>query len=798
LAKIRYAVPVRLIGTACILLGILVIAGWYLDVPGLVRLRADFPAMQALTAAGFAVSGLGLLAGWRVPRARAACAAIALGIGLVTIFHFFFDLPAAVGAAFAPPGIQGGAVRPRAIAPNSALAFCFAGVGLLAAGRTRTAVAAVAAALAGAGVAALAAQDLVRFAGEAAGIWTATNKQMAAHSALAFLAIGCALMLEARAMTPVEENVRMRRALAVGLLALGATLTAGQLIRGHQATAVKTTTRTVGEMLARELQSGSAEWQRVAILHGRQTVDDLERRLAMSLGGAAPGYVLEVTQAGRRPFRRGEDGPAASVQFIERVPLRLAGGEAMLSLWPSRALLQSQRRPLALAIMLLGSALAVLLAVSMQAWETAQTRARRLETALATIAGEVRERRRAEAALADSEQRLQQSRKMEAVGRLAGGVAHEFNNLLSVIAGYGQLVAVADEEQERRAYASEIDHAAQRGVALTQRLLTMSARHVHHPEVLDLGTRVDGMRTTLAAVLDAGIELRIDIEEAGDLRVSVDPERLEHAILTLATNANAAMGGSGRLRVSVRRRTLEARFADALGVRDGPYVELAVADDGKGMGPEELRAIFEPFGGQQLGHAGGGLGLAMLYGFIRQSGGAVDVTSTPGNGARFRLLFPAAPQPAPAAPAAVPPVPERRDGTVLLAEDEDALRRLVERVLERAGYSVLAARNGAEALARARQHDGAIDLLVTDVVMPGLGGAELAEMLRARQPGLPVLFMSGYTDAEIAAGVGRVPGSRFIQKPFTMGDLLARAAELLADADAVAVRLTPHAAPSSV
>jgi CheY-like chemotaxis protein len=306
------------------------------------------------------------------------------------------------------------------------------------------------------------------------------------------------------------------------------------------------------------------------------------------------------------------------------------------------------------------------------------------------------------------------------------------------------------------------------------------------------------MQSAINAVLDAATELRIDIEEAGDLRISVDPEQLEHAILTLATNANAAMGGRGRLLVAVRRRTVEAAFADALGVRDGPYVELAVADDGRGMEQEELRGVFEPFGGQQLGKAGGGLGLASLYGFVRQSGGAVDVASTPGAGTKFRLLFPGANETPAAAHAAAAPPRERRDGMVLLAEDEDALRRLVARVLERAGYSVIAARNGTEALACARQLTGAIDLLVTDVVMPGLGGAELAEALRARQPGLPVLLMSGYTDAEIAAGIGRVPGSRFIQKPFTMGDLLARAAELLAGADGDAAFVTPSAAPSSV
>jgi two-component system, cell cycle sensor histidine kinase and response regulator CckA len=400
----------------------------------------------------------------------------------------------------------------------------------------------------------------------------------------------------------------------------------------------------------------------------------------------------------------------------------------------------------------------VLLTVAMQAAATARARAGRLEDALASLAA--------------SEARLHESRKMEAVARLAGGMAHEFNNLLSVVRGYTQLLGAEPDAGLRASYVAEIDTAATRGADLTRRLLSVSARHVLHAEPVPLIAFMADRAPMLRRVLGADRRLEIDCMGTDDeLIVSTDPAHLEQSLVTLAANARDATADGGILSVRIRPRSLDTDTADAIRVRAGWFVDLEIADNGRGMTPDQLRSIFEPFGGSPKGGPGAGLGLAALYGFAHQSGGAVEVVSRAGRGTTFRLLLPRATAPVPRM--AIEPVRRSDARLVLVAEDEDAVRGLMARVLARAGYEVVAGVNGIDALARIAGREDEIDVLLTDMVMPELGGVELAEALRARRPALPVLFVSGYADADIHGSVVlRDQSTTFLQKPFSPTRLL--------------------------
>ncbi|MGH7551767.1 MAG: response regulator [Longimicrobiales bacterium] len=750
-----------LVGAACAMIGALVLAGWYADIPGLVRLLPGMPEMQAATALGLFAAGCGLLGGAGAPWLRRAFALAVLGTGLSALAAFLFHAPPYVNQILTVKPIDGGAIEPRLMAPNSAVALCFVGIGLLVLGGARTTVAAVTIAVVAVGVGGLAGQDIVRFAGEAVGFWGSTDRQMSLHAAAALLGVAIALRLEAQRIVPSEVGVPTRRALLVGTIALGAALVAGHLVRSHQRATVRTTTRTVGELLARELEAAAA--------NGDVSIADLTV--------AAPGYLFEIDADGEQ-LRAGESGDETAA-FGARIPIRAGGARATLHIRPSPALLEQSRRPLALAVLVMGSALALLLAVSVQAGETAKWRAKRLEAALTSLTAAELERRRAERALAQSQSRLHESRKMAAIARLAGGMAHEFNNMLSVIRGYTQLLAASSVEAERRSFAAEIDRASQRGAELTRRLLTVSARHVFHPQVFDLGAKVRALTPRIAGALNENIQLRIETEGIGDARVNVDPDLLEEVLVTLATSERDAMHGGGAFEIFVKRRTFEAGVAEAQGVQAGPFVELQVSDQ-RVMAPDELGRIFEPFGALPAGDDDG-LALAMLYGFVRQCGGAVYVTSSAEQGTSFRMLFPGVQEWPKPVRAEMPTHATARPGTILVVEDEDALRRLVVRLLERSGYQVVAARNGVDALRHAALAPDPIELVLTDVVMREMGGAELAAALRDARPNLPVLFMSGYTNAEVAAGPVALPAdAAFIQKPFSTTELLERVASLIA------------------
>jgi PAS domain S-box-containing protein len=357
------------------------------------------------------------------------------------------------------------------------------------------------------------------------------------------------------------------------------------------------------------------------------------------------------------------------------------------------------------------------------------------------------------------QEQLLQSQKLEAVGRLAGGVAHDFNNLLTAIGGYSQfLVAGFDDDDPRREDALEIVRAADRAAALTSQLLAFSSRQVLLAEVLDLGEVVDGLENLLSHVLGK-IELSTSIEPG--CRVRADRGQVEQVITNLALNARDAMPAGGKVELAVRRV-------------DGE-VELSVRDSGVGMDPETITHVFEPFFTTKRAGKGTGLGLATVYGIVTQSGGEISIASEPGKGSTFRVLLPLSAEDT-GVPVEREERPVERTGSegVLLTEDEDTIRRLVSEVLKRSGYTVFAAADGDQAIRLLAEHEGEIDLLLTDVVMPGMSGPDLARAASSLKPSLRVLFTSGYADEEF-----QDQDIEFIGKPFSPQALVAKVREVL-------------------
>jgi PAS domain S-box-containing protein len=375
------------------------------------------------------------------------------------------------------------------------------------------------------------------------------------------------------------------------------------------------------------------------------------------------------------------------------------------------------------------------------------------------------------------EEQFRQAQKMEAVGRLAGGVAHDFNNALTVITGYGHVVlGDLPADSPSRPHVAEMVKAGERAAALVRRLLAFSRKSVLADRVLDLNAVVAGLEGMLRRLLGEDVELATHLQP-GPGFVRADPGQLEQALLNLAVNARDAMPRGGRLTVEAREVELGG---DQAGGRPGRYARLAVRDTGCGMTPEVKAHLFEPFFTTKGPGQGTGLGLAMVHGFVQQSGGHVEVESEPGAGTTFRLYLPRAEGPA-AAGRPHPGVPAARRGseTVLLAEDEAAVRTLGRHALRAAGYTVLEAAGGAEALRLAGGYLRPIHLLVTDLVMPGVGGRELAVRLAAVHPEARVLYVSGYTDDAVVRHGVREGQAPFLPKPFTPADLARKVREVL-------------------
>jgi two-component system, cell cycle sensor histidine kinase and response regulator CckA len=383
----------------------------------------------------------------------------------------------------------------------------------------------------------------------------------------------------------------------------------------------------------------------------------------------------------------------------------------------------------------------------------------------------------------DLEAQFLQSQKMEGIGRLAGGIAHDFNNLLSVILGYaGFAFDGAPEGSALREDLLEIRNAGERAAALTRQLLAFSRKQVLQPELLDLNLVLMNAEKMLRRIIGEDVDLVLVRAPALGL-VQADPGQVEQVIMNLAVNARDAMPKGGKLTFETADVELDAEYAARHGgVAPGHYVMMAASDTGTGMDQQTMARVFEPFfTTKELGR-GTGLGLSTVFGIVQQSGGSIFVRSEVGQGTTFRVYLPRR-DPADTAIATEPSAePPQSAGTqtVLVVEDEEALRRLTKRALEAAGYTVLAAASGEEALAISERQIGDIHLLLTDVVMPRMSGRSLAEDLALRRPTLKVLYMSGYTDDAIAHHGVLDAGMRFIAKPFTSEALTRRVREVLA------------------
>jgi signal transduction histidine kinase/ActR/RegA family two-component response regulator len=395
-------------------------------------------------------------------------------------------------------------------------------------------------------------------------------------------------------------------------------------------------------------------------------------------------------------------------------------------------------------------------------------------------AEDVTDRLQAETALRQKEEQLRQSQKMEAIGQLAGGVAHDFNNLLTVVVGHADLVLQRlEEEHPSRRHVANIRHAAERATALTHDLLAFSRKQVLQPAVLDL----NAVLASLGPMLERLIGEHIELVTAPATRVGcvrADAGQLDQVLMNLVVNARDAMPEGGRLTIATGEVDLDERRAAAhAGARTGRHALLSVSDTGLGMDAATQARIFEPFFTTKEPGRGTGLGLSTVYGIVSQSGGSIEVESTPGRGTTFKIYLPVvdAAVPLPATPPEVTPP----DGSerVFLVEDEEGVRDLARAFLEEAGYSVVTAINGRDAIDVFARHGGEFDLLVTDVVMPHLDGRRLAERLVAERPDMRVLYMSGYANQAVVHQTVLDSGTAFVQKPFTMASLTARVRDAL-------------------
>ena len=391
------------------------------------------------------------------------------------------------------------------------------------------------------------------------------------------------------------------------------------------------------------------------------------------------------------------------------------------------------------------------------------------ELHLMSVARDIDAWRRAEREREELREALQEAQRLESIARLASGVAHDFNNMLTVIRGFTGLLSKQLRDEALRAEVDEIDHAATRAAELTRQLLAFGRRQVLLPRTVSLSDLVRRMRKMLRRLLPASIAIEVDLAE-DDCPVHADPGQLEQVIANLAVNARDAMPAGGTLTLAVRGASRDER----------DWVIVEVRDDGVGMDDETLARIFEPFFTTKSPDRGTGLGLSSVDGVVHQSGGFMEVDSAPHQGSSFRIWLPRATGALDEDTQRQSQIPAVGGGEhLLVVEDEPSLRRVLDRTLAGLGYRVTTASSAEEALRLAGRMDAPPDAVVTDIVLPGMHGAELARELRHRWPSLRVLFTSGYAEQSVLASIPRGPGSAFLQKVFTPSELLAAVRSLL-------------------
>jgi PAS domain S-box-containing protein len=373
------------------------------------------------------------------------------------------------------------------------------------------------------------------------------------------------------------------------------------------------------------------------------------------------------------------------------------------------------------------------------------------------------------------EDQLRQAQRLEAIGRLAGGIAHDFNNILTTIIGYSEMLLTGlDEDSQQFTQAKRIRHAANRASALTHQLLAYGRRQVLVPQDLDINAVISSMADMLRRLIGEQVELRLELNDVGAAKV--DRSGLEQMIMNLSINARDALGAGGRLILRTEQVELDEAYCASREITPGKFVKIVAADNGAGMDEATRVRVFEPFFTTKELGKGTGLGLSTVYGIVKQSTGHIEVESSPGQGSQFSIYLPHAPLPAVSPSIPEPPDVPRPVGTptVLVAEDDQGVRALIHRYLKRAGYDVVLASSGQEAVEAVKGRT--IDLLVTDVVMPGMGGEGLATALRAEQPNLGILYISGYPEE---VDVSRPDHTSFLRKPFTRQDLVSHLEALL-------------------
>jgi signal transduction histidine kinase/CheY-like chemotaxis protein len=410
-----------------------------------------------------------------------------------------------------------------------------------------------------------------------------------------------------------------------------------------------------------------------------------------------------------------------------------------------------------------------------------EERTAELRTINESLQNEIAERKRAEEEKAALKEQFRQSQKMEAIGRLAGGIAHDFNNLLTVIKGYSELSLIKLKEGDPlKGNIEEIHRASQRAANLTRQLLAFSRRQILEMKVLDLNTILKDLDKMLRRVIGEDIEL-VTLFAEGIGRIRADPGQIEQMILNLTVNARDAMPNGGKLTIETSNIELDENYVRShIAVKPGLYVMLSVSDTGVGMTPEVKERVFEPFFTTKEKGKGTGLGLSTVYGIVKQSGGNIWVYSEPGHGTTFKIYLPWVEEKADALHRRDDPdILPRGSETVLLVEDDLSVRGLAVRVLRENGYNLLEAANGNEALRMAQEYAGEIHLLLTDVVMPQMGGKELADRIKPLRPDIKVLFTSGYTDNAIVHHGVLEPGTNFLQKPFSPASLAHKVREVL-------------------